>query len=154
MLGAAHRYARKVSDCSKVSGLLYTSIDKQKLLVGKLQKLSSDALKVNAGVCDGARLEGVSASHAGAWLHAPPSHVQDMRMTNPEIRPRVGRRLGVAFCEEMVCPFCFCTLDEWGAHTESCMSGGIRQLPTTTFEIFFSTPGEQGWFQCWRRQMF
>ena len=75
---------------------------------------------------DQARLEGVAAPHAGAWLDAPPSRVQDMRMTNPEIRSRVGRRLGVALCEEMACPFCFCTLDKWGVHAECCMSGGDK----------------------------
>ena len=109
---AAHRYDNKVPECSRVSGVPYTRIDKQKILVGKLEKLRCDALKQNAGVWDKARLEGVAAPHSGAWLDAPPSRVQDTRMTNPEIRSRVGRRLGVELCEEMACPFCFCALDK------------------------------------------
>ena len=113
VFNAAQRYDSKVPDCSKVSGVPYTGIDKQRELVGKLQKLRSDALKQNAGVWDRARLQGVAAPHAGAWLDAPPSRVQDMLMTNAEIRSRVGRRLGVALCEEMACPFCFCALDKW-----------------------------------------
>ena len=121
---ASHRYDNKVPECSKVSGVPYTAIGRQKILVGKLEKLSSDALKQRAGEWDRARLEGVAAPHAGAWLDAPPSRVQDMRMTNPEIRSRVGRRLGVALCEEMGCPLCFCTLDKWGAHAECCVGGG------------------------------
>ena len=126
VFNAAQRYDRKVPDCSKVSGVPYTGIDKQRELVGKLQKLRIDALKQGAGVWDRARLEGVAAPHAGAWLDAPPSRVQDMRMTNPEVCSRVGRRLGVALCEEMACPFCFCALDKWGAHAECCMSGGDK----------------------------
>ena len=68
------------------------------MLVGKLEKLRSDALKQVAGVWDRARLEGVAAPHAGARLDALPSRVQDMLMTNVEIRSRLGRRLGVALC--------------------------------------------------------
>ena len=123
---AAHRYDSKVPECSKVSGVAYTGIDKQRVLVGKLEKLRGDTLKQNAGEWGRARLEGVAAPHAGAWLDAPPSRVLDTRMTNPEIRSRVGRRLGVALCEEMACPFCFCTMDKWGAHAECCMSGGDK----------------------------
>ena len=125
------------------------------MLVDKLEKLRSDALKPGAGLWDRARLEGVAAPHAGAWLDAPPSRVQDMLITNAEIHSRVGRRLGVALCEEMACPFCFCTLDKWGSHAESCMSGGIRQHPTIVSEIdSIFMQGGQGRFQCWRRQMF
>ena len=83
-------------------------------------------MKQGAGIWDRARLEGVAAPHAGACLDAPPSRAQDMLMTNVQMRSRVGRRLGVALCEEMACPFCFCTLDKWGCHAESCMSGGDK----------------------------
>ena len=88
--------------------------------------LRRNGLKDGAGEWDKARLEGVAAPHAGAWLDAPPSRAQDMRMTNPEISSRVGRRLGAQICEERACPFCFATLDKWGAHAECCMSGGDK----------------------------
>ena len=63
VFNAARRYDSKVPDCSKVSGVPYTSIDKQRELVGKLEKLRSDALKRDAGVWDRARLEAVSYTH-------------------------------------------------------------------------------------------
>ena len=40
-------------------GVPYTSIDKQKILMGELDKLSSDAMKQRVGVWDRALLEGV-----------------------------------------------------------------------------------------------
>jgi hypothetical protein len=152
---AAHRYDSKVPECSKVSGAAYTGIDKQRVLVGKLEKLRGDALKQNAGVWDQARLEGVVAPHAGAWLDAPPSRVQDTRMTNPEIRSRVGRRLGVALCEEMACPFCFCTMDKWGAHAACCMSGGDKTATHHCIRnsLYIHASGREQ-FRFWRRLMF
>ena len=43
VFNAALRYDSKVPETSKVSGREYTNIDKQKMLVGKLEKFRSDA---------------------------------------------------------------------------------------------------------------
>ena len=75
---------------------------------------------------DRARLKGVSAPHAGAWLDAVPSRGLDMLLTDEEVSSRIGRRLGVAICEEGSCPFCFGILDRFGIHAECCMAGGDK----------------------------
>ena len=40
----------------------------------------------------------------------------------------VGRRLGIQLCEEGPCPLCLGVLDKFGAHCESCMSGGDKTV--------------------------
>eukprot|EP00973_Karenia_brevis_P030604 4220414-Karenia_brevis.AAC.1 len=58
-----------------------------------------------AGVVKGARLNAAAAPRAGLRLGAPPNKVLGLKMSNAEIHSRVGRRLGVAMCEEKPCPF-------------------------------------------------
>ncbi len=78
----------------------------------------------SAGVWDKARLEATAAPHAGSWLDAVPSAALDKQLSNAEVQYGAGRRLGVELCEECPCPFCLGVMDRWGAHCESCMSGG------------------------------
>ena len=85
-----------------------------------------DSLEEGASTVDRARLKGVSAAHAGAFLVAAPSRGLDMLLTNEEVSSRVGRRLGVAICEEQTCPFYFGIMDRFGIHAESCMAGGDK----------------------------
>ena len=94
------------------------------MLVGKTEKLKLDALKEGAGQWDRARLQSAGAPQAGAWLDAPPSRALDFRLSNAEVRSRVGRRLGVQLCEEAPCPFCWGIMDRWGVHAECCTAGG------------------------------
>ena len=103
-------------------------IGRQGLLVGKLQKLKWDAMYEEANEVGRARLNGTSAPHAGAWLDAPPNRALDFKLTNAEIKSRVGRRLGVQLCEECPCPFCSGVVDKWGIHPESCTAGGDKTL--------------------------
>ena len=98
----------------------------QSELVVKIQKTKYDILEEGAGVLDTARLKAAAAPHAGAWLDAAPNRNLDMLLTNQEVSSRVGRRLGVAICEEGPCPFCFGIRDKWGIHAESCMAGGDK----------------------------
>ena len=49
-----------------------------------------------------------------------------MQLSNAEVQNGVGRRLGVALCEERPCPFCLGNIDKYGAHCESCMAGGDK----------------------------
>eukprot|EP00973_Karenia_brevis_P035124 4846388-Karenia_brevis.AAC.1 len=69
-------------------------MSKQGELVTKLQKIQLDGLKETAGGWDKPRLNAVAASRAGLWLGAAPSRALDFRLTNAEVRSRVGRRLG------------------------------------------------------------
>ena len=52
----------------------------------------------------------------------------DTQLTNAEVQYGVGRRLGVELCEESPCPLCLGVMDKWGAHCESCMSGGDKTV--------------------------
>jgi hypothetical protein len=85
-------------------------------------------MKDTAGQLEKARLEATSASKSGTWLDAPPSKPLDLKLTNPEFRSRVGRRLGQELCEEGACPFCFGVMDRWGIHAESCTAGGDKTV--------------------------
>eukprot|EP00973_Karenia_brevis_P080355 11147189-Karenia_brevis.AAC.1 len=67
-----------------------------------------------------------SAPRSGLWLVAPPSRALDLRLTNAEVRSRVGRRLGMEICEEGPCPFCLGVVDRWGIHPEGCTGGGDK----------------------------
>ena len=82
----------------------------------------------SAGMWDRARLEATSAPHSGAWLDATPSRALDTQVSNAEVQYGVGRRLGVQLCCEGPCPFCLGVMDRWGAHCESCMSGGDKTV--------------------------
>ena len=73
-----------------------------------------------------ARIRAAAAPRAGIWLGAPPSRALDLRLTNAEVRSRVGRRLGCEICEEKPCPFCLGIMDKWGIHAESCTAGGDK----------------------------
>ena len=66
-----------------------------------------------------------------------PSKSSPGYVINVEIRSRVGRRLGVALCEEVACPFCFCTLDKWGYHAECSCQGVIKQQPTIVSDTLY-----------------
>lgn len=75
-----------------------------------------------------ARLHALQAAHAGAWLNAVPSMALQQRLTNAEFQSRISRWLGLPINEEKACPYCFSTLDCWGAHAEHCMAGGDATL--------------------------
>ena len=129
------RYDMQVPECSRLRGLAASEINggggeglvvKQTELVQKVQKIKLDSLEEGASTVDRARLKGVSAAHAGAFLVAAPSRGLDMLLTNEEVSSRVGRRLGIAICEEQTCPFCFGIMDRFGIHAESCMAGGDK----------------------------
>eukprot|EP00973_Karenia_brevis_P032592 4499091-Karenia_brevis.AAC.1 len=81
-------------------------------------------MRERAGDRDKARLQAAAAPRAGLWLGAPPCRALDLRLTNAEVRSRVGRRLGAELCEEKPCPFCLGVVDRWGIHPESCTAGG------------------------------
>eukprot|EP00973_Karenia_brevis_P004080 560130-Karenia_brevis.AAC.1 len=68
-------------------------------------------MRDRAGERDKARLNAAAAPKAGVWLGAPPNRALDYKLTNAEIRSRVGRRLGVELCEERPCPFCLGVVD-------------------------------------------
>ena len=63
-----------------------------------------------------------------AGLDADPSQVFDTQLSSAEVQYGVGRRLGVQLCSEGPCPFCLGVMDRWGAHCESCMSGGDKTV--------------------------
>eukprot|EP00973_Karenia_brevis_P095462 12427445-Karenia_brevis.AAC.1 len=44
------------------------------------------------------------------------------------MQSRVGRRLGVAMCEEKACPLCFGVMDKRGIHPECCTAGGDKTV--------------------------
>ena len=81
-----------------------------------------------AGIWDKARLEANPAPFAGSALEKLPSVALDTQLTNAEVQYGVGRRLGVEICEQSPCPFCLGVMDKWGAHCESCMSGGDKTV--------------------------
>ena len=100
----------------------------QKLMSAVYHKNRSDGMVSSAGVWDRARLEATAAPHSGAWLDALPSCALDTQLSNAEIQYGVGRRLGVVLCEQAPCPLCLGVMDKWGAHCESCMSGGDKTV--------------------------
>ena len=57
-----------------------------------------------------------------------PSQALDTQLSNPAVRSRVGRRLGIRICDEGSCPFCFQMMDRHGAHAEACMGGGDKVI--------------------------
>ena len=108
LLDATRRYDAKEPVSSRVRDKRGSDIGKQGLLVGNLQKLKWDAMHEEANEVGRARLNGTSAPHAGAWLDGPPNPALDFKLTNAEVRSRVGRRLGVQLCEECPCPLFWC----------------------------------------------
>ena len=90
----------------------------------KVEGAKVDEMMQQAGEWDKARLNGLKAKHAAAWLEGVPSQALGTRMSGEEFRSRMGRRLGIEMCEEKPCPLCFQTLDRFGAHAEGCMGGG------------------------------
>ena len=101
---------------------------KQGLIMELVNKQRRDAMLNNAGIWDKARLQAAAAAHSGAWLEAPPNAALDMQLSNAEVQYGVGRRLGVALCEECPCPFCLGVMDKYGAHCETCMTGGDKTV--------------------------
>ena len=110
-----------------VRGAKPSNLGKQKDIMGRVNKYRRDAMLASVEMWDKARLEAAAASHSGSWLDAVPSQVLDTQLSNAEVQYGVGRRLGVQLCSEGPCPFCLGVMDRWGAHCESCMSGGTRQ---------------------------
>ena len=152
LLDATRRYDAKVPVSSRVRDKRGVDIGRQGLLVGKLQKLKWDAMYEEANEVGRARLNGTSAPHAGAWLDAPPNRALDFKLTNAEIKSRVGRRLGVQLCEECPCPFCFGVVDKWGINPESCTAGGkTRWVIIFCGIICTDMAGGQVQFQFWRQ---
>ena len=101
---------------------------KQGILMELINKGRRDTLISRAGVWDKARLEATAAPHSGCWLDAPPGLAFDTQLSSGEVQHGLARRLGVPLCEEHACPFCFGVVDKWGAHCESCMSGGDKTV--------------------------
>jgi len=77
---------------------------------------------------DKARMNGVAAEHAGAWLEGVPCKALGLQLSSEEFRSRMGRRLGCDICDEHPCPLCYQVMDRFGAHAEGCMSGGDANL--------------------------
>ena len=107
LFGAIMRYDLQVPQGSHLAGCGPAEVGKQRLLVGKAEKIRFDALRDNAEQWDKAWLLSLAAPHAGAWLDAPPNRASDFLLSNAEVRSCVGRRLGVQLCEEAPCPFCW-----------------------------------------------
>ena len=129
LLGAVNRVNAAVPEHHRISmGSRPENIGKQKDLMGRVNKARRDAMVAAASTWDKARLEATSAPHAGSWLDAAPSCVMNTQLSNSEVQFGVGRRLGVELCEEGACPFCLGVMDRWGAHCESCMSGGDKTV--------------------------
>ena len=97
---------------------------KQKELVSELECRRYQELWNKASEWDRARLAAVAAPRSGVWVGVVPSRALDLQLSNDVVRSRVGRRLGVELCEEGPCPFCFQTMDRFGAHAEACMCRG------------------------------
>ena len=70
-----------------------------------------------------ARLTGVTASGAGAWLQALPSHSLGLKLTNEQIRIATGLRLGCDLCTEHRCIRCGHVVDTTGHHGLHCAKG-------------------------------
>jgi hypothetical protein len=85
----------------------------------KIAHAEFSKMKDSASEWDRARLSGLTAAHAGAWLDGVPCQTLGTRLTS-----RMGRRLGLEICEERACPLCFQVMDSFGSHAESCMAGG------------------------------
>jgi hypothetical protein len=129
LCGAVTQVNRELPEHDRFDfGVKLESECKQKDIMGRIYKLRRDAMLAAAGVWDKARLEATAAPHAGSWLHAPPSMAFDTQLTNEEVQYGVGRRLGSQLCEECPCPFCLGVMDRFGAHCESCMSGGDKTV--------------------------
>ena len=101
---------------------------KQGLLMDVVNKGRRDGLVNKAGLWGKARLEAASAPRSGSWLDALPNPALNTQLSNAEVQYGVGRRLGVELCEECPCPFCLGVMDRFGAHCESCMSGGDKTV--------------------------
>eukprot|EP00973_Karenia_brevis_P081667 11321411-Karenia_brevis.AAC.1 len=95
-------------------------------MVKKLEKVEYDRMRDAGQERERAGIQCAAAPRAGIWLGAPPSKALDLRLTNEEVRSRVGRRLGCEICEERPCPFCLGVMDRWGIHAESCTGGGDK----------------------------
>jgi hypothetical protein len=127
--GAVRRINGRVRDQSQFAlGAKPVVSCRQKDLMGLINKKRRDALLDRASEWDRARLLASSAPHSGSWLEAAPNQVLDTNLTNAEVQYGVGRRLGIELCEECPCPFCLGVMDRWGAHCESCMSGGDKTV--------------------------
>ena len=103
----------------------------QKLMSAVYHKNRRDRMVSSAGAWDKARLEATAAPHSGAWLDALPSCALDTQLSNAEVQYGVGRRLGVELREQTPGPLCLGVMDKWGAHCESCLSGGDKTANNT-----------------------
>lgn len=128
LAGATRRYNETVPACSQITGNNGQGVGKQGLLVEKAKRVKWDSMVEGAGQLERARLHATAAAKSGAWLDALPSKALDLKLTNQELRSRVGRRLGQELCEECPCPFCFGVMDRWGIHAESCTAGGDKTV--------------------------
>ena len=88
-------------------GVRPTVTIKQGLVMELVNAKRRDAMVESSNSWDRARLEATAASHAGAWVEAPPNRATDTLLSNAEVQYGVGRRLGVEICEECACPFCW-----------------------------------------------
>ena len=98
----------------------------QTLITKILKDAVWDKLQSNSDMWHKARLNSMAAPHAGAYLDAAPNKTLDLRLTNAEIKSRVGRRLGMIMDEGGGCPMCWNVMDKYAVHCEACMSGGDK----------------------------
>jgi len=101
---------------------------KQGPLMEVIQKRRREEMLAAAGVLDKARLQATAAPKAGSWLEAQPNRGLDTHLSNAEVQYGVGRRLGIALCEEHACPFCMGAVDVYGIHGEACTAGGDKTV--------------------------
>ena len=104
LAGATRRDNEKVPHCSRIDSNDGQGIGSQGLMLAKLRKLKWDAMVDGAAPLEKSRLLSTAAAKSGIWLDAPPSKGLDLKLTNQELRSRVGRCLGQELCKEGACP--------------------------------------------------
>ena len=108
-----------IKDCSQNA----TQHHLQSLLDSSL----SNSLKHNASLRDRARLNTISAQHAGAWLRALPNSNLGLAMPQKEFMISLRLWLGISLfaSDSARCP-CKQTLDRFGDHLLGCGQGNWR----------------------------